>query len=152
MIIFKKTDATNKDFHQLIKELDQGLLDNYQEAQSYYDQFNKLDDIKHVIVSYDGDKAIACGSIKRFDEERMEVKRMYVSPKERGRGLGTSVLLELENWAKSLGYKKCILETGTLQVEAIALYKKKGYTVVDNYGQYIGMETSICFEKELVKI
>ena len=149
MITFQKTDATNKDFHHLISELDKGLLDNYQEAQSYYDQFNKLDDIKHVIVAYQDTTPVGCGAIKRFDGDSMEVKRMYVSPEVRGKGVATSILLALEEWAKSLGYEKCILETGTLQIEAIALYEKKGYSVVANYGQYVGMDTSICFEKDI---
>ncbi|MFK7809818.1 MAG: GNAT family N-acetyltransferase [Saprospiraceae bacterium] len=149
MIIFKKTDSSSKDFRLLIKALDAGLLDNYKEAQSWYDQFNKLDDIKHVIVAYEKEQPLACGAIKQFDEESMEVKRMYVTPEARGKGLASKLLLDLELWAKSLGYKKCVLETGTLQKAAIGLYQNRGYKVVSNYGQYAGVETSICFEKIL---
>lgn len=149
MITLKRTDASNKDFHQLITELDKGLLENYQEAQSYYNQFNKLEDIKHVIVSYQKGIPVGCGAIKYFDDDRMEVKRMYVSPDLRGQGLATKILLELEDWVKFLGFRKCILETGTLQIGAIALYKKEGYKIISNYGQYEGMDTSICFEKDL---
>jgi putative acetyltransferase len=144
-----KTDAKHPDFHRLIRELDKGLLDNYQQAQSYYDQFNKLDDIKHVVLAYDGEQAVGCGAIKHFDKHRMEVKRMYVAPEARGQRLATRILSDLEEWAKELGYSSCILETGTLQTAAIALYTKEGYAVIPNYGQYIGMETSVCFEKEL---
>jgi len=74
---------------------------------------------------------------------------MYVSPENRGTGIAQKVLYELEVWAKELGYKKCILETGKRQVEAVHFYKKCGYKIIPNYGQYAAMGNSICFEKGL---
>ena len=79
----------------------------------------------------------------------MEVKRMYTLPEFRGQGYAAKILLELENWAKELGYKSCVLETGKRQPEAIQLYKKNGYRIIPNYGQYKGIKNSICFEKIL---
>ncbi len=58
-------------------------------------------------------------------------------------------LAELEKWAAELGYNKCVLETGKKQPEAIALYKRSGYKIIPNYGQYIGIENSVCFEKAI---
>jgi GNAT superfamily N-acetyltransferase len=77
----------------------------------------------------------------------MEVKRMYVLPNNRGKGIATTLLWELEKWALELGYMKCVLETGKRQPEAISLYEKSGYQRIPNYGQYKGVENSICFEK-----
>jgi putative acetyltransferase len=79
----------------------------------------------------------------------IEVKRMYVSPTSRKMGIASSILSELENWAHELSYTKSILETGTMQKAAIGLYLKSGYKVIPNYGQYAGVENSICFEKKL---
>ncbi|MGE5795510.1 MAG: GNAT family N-acetyltransferase, partial [Ignavibacteria bacterium] len=79
----------------------------------------------------------------------MEVKRMYTIPEYRGKGIATRVLIELERWALELSYSKCILETGKKQPEAIALYKKNGYKLISNFGQYEGAENSVCFEKEI---
>jgi GNAT superfamily N-acetyltransferase len=79
----------------------------------------------------------------------MEIKRMYTLPECRGKGIATKVLIELEKWANELSYEKCILETGKKQPEAIALYKKNGYKLIPNYGQYAEMENSVCFEKEI---
>jgi putative acetyltransferase len=59
------------------------------------------------------------------------------------------VLKALEDWAKELGYHKCILETGKRQPDAIALYQKNGYSIMPNYGQYQGVTNSVCFEKQL---
>ena len=77
----------------------------------------------------------------------MEIKRMYVVPESRGKGLATKVVRALELWTVELGHKVCILETGKRQPEAIALYKKNGYQIIPNYGQYEGIENSICFQK-----
>lgn len=74
---------------------------------------------------------------------------MYTSPGSRGKGVAGKVLDELELWATELQCEKCILETGKKQPEAIALYQKNGYNVIPNYGQYRGIENSVCFEKKL---
>lgn len=119
------------------------------EEHSFYAQFNRIDSIKYAIVAYENDGPVGCGAIKEYSPDTMEVKRMYTSPEHRGKGIASSVLGELERWAAELSYEKCILETGKKQPEAIALYKKSGYQVTPNYGQYVGVEDSVCFEKKL---
>jgi len=91
--------------------------------------------------------SIGCGAFKKFDEETAEIKRMYVKFAHRGSGTAQAILNSLELWASEKGFKKCILETGNRQVEAIKFYKKAGYKSIPNYGQYIHMEDSNCFEK-----
>ncbi len=90
---------------------------------------------------------MGCGAIKKYSLNIMEVKRMFTLPEVRGKGIATKILTELEVWAKELSCEKCILETGKKQSEAIELYKKSGYTVIPNYGQYEQIENSVCFEK-----
>lgn len=149
MIKFIRTDSDNSDFQQLVKLLDKDLSIRDGDDHAFYNQFNKIDAIKHVIVAYEGNTPVGCGAIKEYDSQSMEVKRMYVPEDQRGKGIATLILNELEKWAETLGYKKCILETGIRQPEAIALYKKNGYRIISNYGQYENMVTSVCFEKEL---
>jgi GNAT superfamily N-acetyltransferase len=79
----------------------------------------------------------------------MEVKRMYTIPESRNKGIATKVLNELEKWASELAYQKCILETGKRQPDAIWLYQKNGYKSIPNYGKYVEMENSVCFEKDI---
>jgi Acetyltransferases len=98
-------------------------------------------------VLYVDDLAVACGAFKPFSDDTVEIKRMYTDPQKRKLGLASKTLKELEHWAKTLGYSKCVLETGVKQPEAIALYEKNGYRRVPNYGQYKGVENSVCFEK-----
>ena len=148
-IHIKRTTATNPDFVMLIKELDKQLAVTDGEDHSFYDQFNKLTAIKHVVVLYEDNIPVACGAIKHYDPETSEVKRMYTKNLSRGKGLAGKVLADLEAWAFSLGYKRCLLETGVNQPEAIRLYNKAGYQRIPNYGQYAGVENSFCFEKAL---
>ena len=144
-----RTDSTNKNFIELVKQLDADLAKRDGDEHAFYHQFNKIDMIKHVVVLYENDTPISCGAIKESMPGSMEVKRMYTLPAHRGKGLAAKVLAELEKWAAEPGYKKCVLETGRKQPEAIALYKKSGYKIIPNYGQYIGIENSVCFEKEI---
>ncbi|HBL80302.1 MAG TPA: GNAT family N-acetyltransferase [Aequorivita sp.] len=145
-----RTDSNNPDFAELVKQLDADLAIRDGEDHAFYDQFNKLDAIKHTVVAYnEANRAVGCGAIKQFETGIMEVKRMFVPLEKRGKGIAGEILKELEIWAKELGNDKCILETGIKQPEAISLYKKSGYRFIDNYGQYAGVENSVCFEKLL---
>jgi putative acetyltransferase len=150
MIKIIRSNSSNQHFIQLVKKLDAYLAEKDGSEHSYYDQFNKIDQLKHVVVAYESDEPVACGAIKEFDANSMEVKRMFTLPEYRGKGVATKVLNALEAWAKELGYDKCVLETGKRQPEAIQLYKKNGYKIIPNYGQYAAMENSVCFEKEIL--
>ena len=149
MITLTRTDSSNPDFVALVKLLDAYLAEKDGREHDFYNQFNTIVMLKNVVVGYENGNPVACGAIKEFDSESMEVKRMFTKPEVRGKGLASRVLTELEGWALELGYKKCVLETGKRQVEAVAFYQKKGYSIIPNYAQYIGVENSVCFRKEL---
>ncbi len=149
MITLKRTNSKDPDFVSLVAQLDALLAERDGEENAYYSQFNKIDQLNQVVVLYDDHLPVACGAIKVFSDQAMEVKRMYTAPAHRGKGLATQTLSELEAWAAELGFPKCVLETGKRQPEAIALYEKNGYQRTPNYGQYIGMDNSVCFEKSL---
>jgi putative acetyltransferase len=149
MLTTIRTDSANPDFQQLVRELDRDLSIRDGADHSFYNQFNKIDSIKHVIVAYDQDQPVGCGAIKVYSKDAMEVKRMYVPENKRGQGIASTVLAALETWAKESGYAKCLLETGKRQPEAIGLYKKNGYHIIPNFGQYKNVENSVCFEKNL---
>src|SRR5688572_23603294 len=143
-----KTNSSDADFIELVRHLDAELEIRDGSGHAYYAQFNKIDAIKNVIVAYSDDTAVSCGAIKEFEAGAMEVKRMYTLPDYRGKGIAAAVLNELEKWAAELGCGRCVLETGMKQPEAIRLYEKSGYSVIPNYGQYVGLENSVCFEKK----
>lgn len=149
MYAIKRTNSTDSDFQKLVVDLDKDLAIRDGDEHSFFQQFNKIDAIKYVVVAYENGTPVGCGAIKEYEQNVMEVKRMFVPIEKRGNGIASIVLTELEIWAKELGYKKCILETGVRQPEAIQLYKKNNYQLIKNYGQYAEVKSSVCFEKEL---
>ena len=150
MLKIIRTDSQNTDFQALVKLLDEDLAVRDGDLHGYYAQFNKIEAIKNSVVAYEHETAVGCGAFKKFDDESVEIKRMYVRPENRGRGVAAAILSELENWAKETGFKFAVLETGKKQPEAIRLYEKSGYELIPNYGQYAGMENSVCMKKPLI--
>lgn len=149
-IILKRTDSGNIDFIDLVQLLDADLHKRDGEEHSFYAQFNSINTIKHAIVAYKKEVPVGCGAIKLFNAHSMEVKRMFVIPEFRGKGVASEILKGLEDWARELQIKKCVLETGKRQPEAISLYTKSGYKIIPNFGQYTGVENSVCFSKALI--
>ena len=148
-LLFKRTDASDGYFRSLVALLDADLAVRDGADHSFYNQFNKIDAIRHVIVCYANAKPVACGAFKPFNDDSVEVKRMFVLPEYRGKQIGQMLLKELEKWAAELGYKHSVLETGKKQHEAIRLYEKAGYHRIPNYGQYENVENSVCMRKAI---
>ena len=142
-----RTTSENEDFRTLVRALDEELAIRDGDEHSFYAQFNKLDAIKHAVVAYLDGCPVGCGALRPFDDEAVEIKRMFVPLEHRGRGIAKDILNELESWAIELSFKRCVLETGHNQPEAIALYTKSGYARIPNYGHYQGVYNSVCFEK-----
>jgi GNAT superfamily N-acetyltransferase len=94
-------------------------------------------------------KPVACGALRPMEAGGAEVKRMYVEPASRGRGLSKRMLAALEEHARRGGFTCVRLETGTRQPEALRLYEAAGYRRIENYPPYVGNVISVCFEKEL---
>lgn len=149
MFSLHRTTSDDKDFRELVKQLDADLAIRDGKDHSFFAQFNKLDSINHCVVAYFENVPAACGAIKKYDEQTMEVKRMFVKPAFRGKGIARAILSDLEKWAEELGYTHCILETGMKQPEAIKLYESSGYIKIPNYGQYENVASSVCFKKRI---
>ncbi|HSP87324.1 MAG TPA: GNAT family N-acetyltransferase [Ignavibacteriaceae bacterium] len=150
MIKIIRTNSENEDFRELVKLLDKELAERDGDAHPFYAQYNKIDKIKYAVVAYLGNFPVGCGAIKDYSEKTVEVKRMYVLTANRSQGIGAIVLRELEKWAEELNFSELILETGKAQPEAIRLYSKSGYSIIPNYGQYEGIDNSVCMKKSIL--
>lgn len=144
-----QTDSKSLDFIELARMLDEDLVDRYGELQKQYDQYNKVAYIQTVIIIYMDKNPVACGAFKEYDANTAEIKRIFVKKEHRNQGLAKLLMNTLEDLVKSTGYTCALLETGIKQYEAIRFYKNIGYTVIQNYGPYIGDINSICMEKAL---
>lgn len=147
MIQLIRTDSSHPDFQALVRLLDQDLGERDGDEHAYYAQFNKIDHLQHVVVAYVNEEAVGCGAFKPYADNLVEIKRMFVQPALRGQRIAQQVLTELEAWATELNVSGFVLETGKRQPEAIRLYQRCGYEVIPNYGQYAGVENSVCMQK-----
>lgn len=144
-----KTNSANPDFHVLIHQLDAHFSVLNGDKDAFYAQYNHVNVIKHVVLAYQNGKPIGCGAIKEFSENTMEIKRMFVLPELRGHGIASSILRNLENWTRQLGYAETVLETLKMEEKVVGMYAKNGYQIISNYGQYVGVESSVCMNKKL---
>lgn len=151
MIMLQRTDSKHPEFIALVKELDDYLKITDGDEHDFYNQFNGIEQLNHVIVAYINDVAVGCGAFKAYDSTSVEIKRMFTSPSSRSKGVASKILNELENWASELNFQSAVLETGKRQVEAVKFYKKCDYRSIPKYGQYKDMDNSLCFEKKLMK-
>lgn len=149
MITLKRTNSDDLDFINLVALLDKDLAIRDREDHGFYNQFNKIDKIKHAVVFYENDIPVGCGAFREKESDSVEIKRMYVHPDHRKKGIASQVLAELERWAAEIKYPYTVLETGKKQPEAIALYQKSGYSIIPNYPPYENVENSVCMKKTL---
>lgn len=144
-----RTTSDNPDFQKLVAALDAYLRILDGDEHEFYAQFNKTNLLKNALICYENEIAAGIGAYKEYDAETIEIKRMFTLPEYRGKGIAKAILTELENWANEEQYSISILETGFMQKDAIHLYTKLGYEIIDNFGQYIGVENSICMKKNI---
>lgn len=150
MISIRRSTPADPAFRSLVTELDQDLQERYGAKQSQYDVHNKDLETASVVIAMNQDTPVGCGCFKAFGQTATaELKRMYVQPSSRRLGVAQQLMTELEQWAVEKGYTKTLLQTAAKQPEAIALYQKRGYQRIDNYGSYAGDEDSVCMEKQM---
>jgi len=140
------------DAQRLIAALDEHLASRYRDEERFGPNLKPAQLAAglgtFVIARADG-RVVGCGAIRKLDEITAEVKRMYVDPEVRGRGVGMRILETLEAAGLEMGVRRLVLETGIYQAEAIALYRKAGFRPVACWGEYAGVLTSVCFEKSI---
>ena len=101
------------------------------------------------LVAMRAAKAVGCGAVRRIDGRTGEIKRMYVPPEERGKGLSHLLLNAIESEARKLGLSRLVLETGVRQLAALALYEKAGFSRIEPFGEYVESPLSVCMAKDL---
>ena len=148
MVKLVRTNSKNTDFINLVADLDAYLKIVDGDDHEFYNQYNNIDVLNHTIVAYIDEQPVGCGAFKVYNGDSVEIKRMFTKPETRGSGVACKTLQELENWSKELGYNICILETGKHLIDAVTFYKKNGYGIIPNYGQYKDITSSVCLKKE----
>jgi GNAT superfamily N-acetyltransferase len=149
---FRREDLTSSIAAALIRALNGELGKRYPEEGANHFRLDR-DEVAEgrgaFLVAYFNGEPVACGAIRRIDADTGEIKRMYVEPRLRGRGVGRQMLTRLESEGRRLGMKRIVLETGQRQPEALALYAGAGFVPVPPFGEYIGSPLSVCMGKAL---
>ncbi|MBP2633984.1 MAG: family acetyltransferase [Firmicutes bacterium] len=144
------TNANNDDFVKLTNLLDKEFYETFGDMVKRYEGFNRLEEMHNVIVLYDGIIPVACGSFKRYNNDTVEIKRVFVLKEYRQKGLATKIMQQLEKSAIRQGFAYVILETGVELKPAVELYKSLGYGIINNYAQYEEDSICVCMKKKLV--
>lgn len=150
-IEYVRCNGKNEDFVENCRLLDMDLERRVGKViqREKYTQYNLVDKINEAMVVYLDGKPVGGGAIRAYEGDIVELKRIFVRDEARGQGIGTQLVTELMNWAKELGYKKMILETGVMLKESCHVYRKLGFEMIANYGPYVNMKESLCMAKEL---
>ncbi len=146
---FVEASSSHADFKLLTMLLDIELVKRYGPEQKTYAKHNQIEIDEPAIIGYLDGRPMACGCFRKFSESAVEIKRMFVAEECRRRGYSTIILDQLEVLARRCGFSCTVLETGKGQPEAIGLYRKAGYQVIDNYPPYESMNNSVCMQKKL---
>ncbi len=145
------TNGKDERFIKLCNRLDSYLqqIIGADKQNTQYVQYNSLVDIHDVILIIDNEEAVGCGAVKRYDDHTMEMKRLYVKDEYRHKGYGRAIVEALETLARKKEVKTLILETGVPLVAAQKMYISCDFKVIENYGQYKGIDSSVCMSKQL---
>ena len=155
-LVIAAEDVLHPDAALLIRELSAELAAAYDFADDGSGAFAPADvrvPRSVFLIARLDDRPAGCGALRPLDDggpaSTAEIKRMYVAPAARGRGVGRAVLERLEAAARDFGYARVILETGNRQLAAIRLYERAGYARIPCYGRYVNDPRSVCFGKAL---
>lgn len=143
------TDGNNIDFVNFSSDMENyynELVGGENKRKSFI-PFNSLSDIHDVIVVYDSGKAIACASFKEYDNDTVEIKRVWVGEEYRGKHISVEMMDMLERRIIAKGYHRAILQTRDSCIKVVALYNSIGYHKIENYPPYDNMELAVCYEK-----
>ena len=139
----------NPDFHALTAALDAYYFTLVGDVEKRYAKYNLPHLFDCRVVAYIDGVPAGCGAWKRIDEQTFEVKRIYIDPAYRQKGVASAIITALEQDAAAHGCSRAILETARTTADSAALYEKLGYQVIDYYGSPAGAENCLCFEKTL---
>jgi putative acetyltransferase len=150
MITLQIEKPNKKPIVELIQKLDEYL------GSLYRPECNHLLDVKALsepnvvfLTARDGQKYVGCGALRIVGREYGEIKRMFVLPGERGKGIGYKILTELQNIALRLELNLLRLETGVRQSEALRLYEKFGFYRISAFGEYKPSGMCLFYEKRI---
>ncbi len=150
-LTFTWTDGNNeafKDFYIKTEEYYSKIVGGKEKRQAFV-PYNLSQNITYVLIFFVGDVAVGCAGLKAYSEQAVEIKRVWVEPEYRGKHVASRMLDLLEEKSLELGFRKSILQTRPIMLDAVKLYENHGYSLIENYPPYDMLEGAICMAKNL---
>ncbi len=150
-ITYKWTDGNNEDFHRFYLKTEEyySRLVGGKGNRAAFIPYNVSESISDVLIAYYGSVAVGCAGLKRYSDADVEVKRVWIDPAFRGHHIATNLMKRLEERSREQHYKRAILQTRPIMIDAVTLYTNRGYSLIQNYPPYDELEGAICMAKKL---
>ena len=150
-ITYTWTSVTNSDFqmfYQITEDYYSSLVGGVSKRKGFV-PYNASAQIPDVLIAYDDGKAVGCAGLKRYDDKSTEIKRVWVQPEYRRQHIADKMMQLVEQKAKEQGFARVILQTRPQMTEAVGIYTKRGYKLIENYPPYDKLVGAVCYAKEL---
>ena len=148
---YRWTDGNDEDFRRFYIETEayySSIVGGVENRRAFV-PYNLSEAISDVVIAYFGDRAVGCAGLKAYSASDAEVKRVWVEPAYRRHHIAEELMARIEDKARERGFRRTVLQTRPIMTDAVALYRKLGYSLIDNYPPYDRLEGAICFAKEL---
>ena len=150
-ITYTWTSVTNSDFqmfYQITEDYYSSLVGGVSKRKGFV-PYNASAQIPDVLIAYDDGKAVGCAGLKRYNDKSTEIKRVWVQPEYRRQHIADKMMQLVEQKAKEQGFARVILQTRPQMTEAVGMYTKRGYKLIENYPPYDKLVGAVCYAKEL---
>ena len=150
-ITYTWTSVTNSDFqmfYQITEDYYSSLVGGVSKRKGFV-PYNASAQIPDVLIAYDDGKAVGCAGLKRYNDKSTEIKRVWVQPEYRRQHIADKMMQLVEQKAKEQGFARVILQTRPQMTEAVGMYTKRGYKLIENYPPYDKLIGAVCYAKEL---
>ena len=150
-ITYQWTDGNHPEFRHFyaVTEAYYSRIVGGKENRAGFVPFNASAGIPDVLLAYADDQPVGCAGLKRYSNTDAEVKRLWVEPEYRGRHIASGLMEQIEEKARTNGYRRIVLQTRPIMPDAVALYTKRGYTLIPNYPPYDKLPGAVCYAKAL---
>ena len=148
---YKWTDGNDEEFHKFYLKTEDyysSIVGGLKNREAFV-PYNISESISDVLIAYVEGKPAGCAGLKAYSGSDVEIKRVWVEPELRGNRIASEMMDAIEAKARELGFKRAILQTRPQMEDAVHLYTKRGYILIDNYPPYDKLEGAVCFAKDL---
>ena len=145
------TDGNNEAFHGFYLKTEEyySRIVGSEKNRKGFIPYNISESITDVLIAYCDSIPVGCAGLKKYSDTDVEIKRVWVEPGWRGKGIASQMMDRIEEKGRQLGFKRAVLQTRPIMPDAVGLYEKRGYQLIGNYPPYDKLDGAICMALDL---